>query len=177
MFSCSLCDKSGDLIYFLDKDDVCNECMSKPTYHCIKCKKNSEDLTNFLHNDNICNKCTPKPIYHCIKCKKNSENLIDFIHNVDICDECTTPIYHCIGCEKSSKSFTKFIYSEKFCNNCVPNGYREQGLLSVLQKWPTTMAIIIFEELNLKGIIDLNIIDFQEFIGLDDIECNENKFV
>jgi hypothetical protein len=177
MYSCSLCDKSGSISDFLYSKDICNKCIPKPTYHCIKCKKNSQDITNFLHNDNICNGCTPKPIYHCIECKKNSQDLTDFFYSIDICNGCTPPMYHCIGCTKSSRYISDFLISEKFCNKCVPNCYRNEGLLSVLQKWPATMAIIIFEELNLKGIIDLNIIDLQEFIGLDDIQCDENKFV
>ena len=87
-------------------------------------------------------------------------------------------MYHCIGCNKSSRYKTDFLYSEKFCDKCVPNSYRKEGLLSVLKKWPTSMAIIIFQELGLGGIIDLNIFDLQEFLNTYDFTKNdEEKYV
>jgi len=146
-------------------------------YFCSLCNK-SGGVTDFLYIDNVCNGCTPKSIYHCIECKKNTENITDFLYSNDVCNRCTPPMYHCIGCKKSTKYRSDFIHSEKFCNKCIPNSYREEGLLSVLRKWPTTMAIIIFQELSLEGIINLNIFDFQDFLNTDDFTKNdEEKYV
>ncbi len=136
-------------------------------YYCSSCNKSSKYMTDFLYREDVCNKCTPKPTYHCTKCNKNSQDMTDFYFSIDICNECTPPKYHCIGCNKSSKYISGFIISEKFCTKCVP--YGKKSLLQVLQKWPRTMMVmIIFEELFLKGLY-LNILDLQEFIGLDDI--------